>query len=122
MRRSHIPGFRPCFAAALALLFAPGPAARAKPLRAAEPVRSVARPAPSRAIDGRVVEVRRASRELTVRTSRGEIEHVVVTATSAIHAPHGTTALSGIHAGMPVHAEVEVDSHRRLVARTISAR
>jgi hypothetical protein len=69
-------------------------------------------------VDGRVVEVRRSSRELTVRTPGGTIEHVVVPA--AVHEPAGNSVLGEIRAGMSVHAEGEMN-HERVIARTISA-
>jgi hypothetical protein len=75
-----------------------------------------------RASEGRVVEVRRGSREIAVRTARGEIERIVIPMEAAIRAPHGATALGGIHTGMSVHAEGEADRHGRLVARKLSAR
>ena len=98
------------------------------PLRAASTARKrfehgggspVAPRASAHAADGRVIEVRRASRELTVRTSGGTIEHVVVPA--AVRGPRGTSELGDIRAGMSVRAEGEMD-HERLIARTISAR
>jgi len=69
--------------------------------------------------EGRVIEVRRMSQELTMRTSHGTIEHVMVP--PALHGPHGNPALSEIRAGMLVHAEGELDSRERLIARSISA-
>jgi hypothetical protein len=71
-----------------------------------------------RTVDGRVVEVRRSSRELTVRTPMGTIEHVVVPA--AVHGPHGNSVLGEIRAGMSVHAEGEMN-RERVIARTIAA-
>jgi len=70
--------------------------------------------------EGRVIEVRRASQELTVRTSYGTVQHVVVP--TVLHGPHGNPALNEIRAGMSVHAEGEMDPRERLVARSISER
>jgi hypothetical protein len=82
----------------------------------------VATPGRFRASEGRVVEVRRASREIAIRTARGGIERIVIPTETTIRTPHGGTGLSGIRAGMVVHAEVEADPRERLVARKLSAR
>ena len=96
----------------------------ARDLRSAPPAprTHVAAPGALRASEGRVVEVRRASREIAVRTARGGIERIVIPPGTTIRTPHGGTGLSGIRAGMVVHAEVEADPRARLVARKLSAR
>jgi hypothetical protein len=119
-------GKRLRFVAAIAVMFVSPHASFAatnQPRTApGSPLRFVAPAAPNRVSEGRVVEVRRASRELVVQTPRGATERIVVPRATVIHAPHAGAGLSAIHAGMVVHAEGPADSGRRLVARTISAR
>jgi hypothetical protein len=74
-----------------------------------------------RASEGRVVEVRRMTGEITLQTSRGIREHVVVPRTAVIQAPEGGSALSRIHAGMAIHVDGKLDSSGRLVAKKLSA-
>jgi hypothetical protein len=85
------------------------------------PRRSTTAPSSQRTSEGRVVEVRRSSRELTVRTSRGATERVVIPPQAAIRAPHGSSTLSGIRAGMALHVEGQADEQGRIVARGLVA-
>jgi hypothetical protein len=86
------------------------------------PRRSTTMPSRSRTSEGRVVEVRRTSRELTVQTARGAIEHVVIPTRAEIRAPNGSSALSGIRAGMALRAEGQTDERGRIIARELVAR
>jgi hypothetical protein len=97
--------------------------ARASRIRTNAPSarRSTAAPSSPRTSEGRVVEVRRTSRELTVQTPRGAIEHVVIPTDTAIRAPNGSSALSGIRAGMALRAEGQADERGRIIARELVA-
>jgi hypothetical protein len=75
----------------------------------------------STASEGRVIEVRRMTREITLQTSRGTREHIVVPKTAAIRTPKGGSALSRIHAGMAIHVDGKPDSSGRVVAKKLSA-
>ena len=72
-------------------------------------------------LEGRVVEVRRMSREVTIQTSRGTLEQVKIPREAAIRAPHGERGLSGIRQGMTVHVEGGARGEGRLVAHRVSA-
>lgn len=85
------------------------------------PRRSTTMPSRPRTSEGRVVEVRRTSRELTVQTPRGAIEHVVIPTRAVIRASSGS-ALSGIRAGMALRAEGQADERGRIIARELVAR
>lgn len=63
---------------------------------------AIVAPKQPRAIEGRVMEVRRISRQLTVRTRQGTLEHVTIPREAAVTAPHGERGLSGIRRGMTV--------------------
>jgi hypothetical protein len=70
-------------------------------------------------LEGRVVEVWRMSREATIQTSRGTLEHVIPTE-AAIRTPHGERGLSGIRRGMAVRV-VDGAGSQRLVAHKVVA-
>ena len=76
---------------------------------------------PTRAVTGQVVEVRRLSREVTVRTAQGTLQRVVIPREASVSAPHGESGLSGIRSGMVVRLVEGTDSHGRLVAHTVVA-
>jgi hypothetical protein len=84
-------------------------------------VPSPGRVVPSRASEGRVIEMRRMTGEITLQTPRGTIERIVVPKTAVIQAPDGGSALSRIHAGMAIHVDGKLDSSGRLVAKNLSA-
>jgi len=70
-------------------------------------------------LEGRVVEVWRLSREVTIQTSKGTLEHVKIPREAAIQAPHGERGLSGIRRGMAVR--VDGAGSQRPVAHKIVA-
>ena len=76
---------------------------------------------PTRALAGRVVEVRRLSREVTVRTAQGTLQRVVIPREASVRAPHGERGLSGIRSGTVVRVIDGADSQGRLVAHKIVA-
>lgn len=75
-----------------------------------------------RSTAGRLVEVKRLSREVTVRTASGMTERIVIPRKAEIHGPHGAAGLSRIQSGMAVRVEGTPDSRGRLVAREVFAR
>ena len=66
------------------------------------------------------MEVRRISREVTIRTRQGTLEHVVIPREAAVTAPHGERGLSGIRRGMAVRVVGGAGS-QRLVAHNVVA-
>jgi len=76
---------------------------------------------PTHALAGRVVEVWRLSREVTVRTDQGTLQRVVIQPETAVKGPHGERGLDGIRSGMVVRVVDGADSHGRLVARAVVA-
>lgn len=105
---------------ALCAIFANAPVARA---------RHFARPRPaatngarqSETIEGKVVEVRRMSRDVTVRTREGTLRHILVPRDAVVVAPHGERGLSGIRRGMAVRV-VDGMGSQKVIARTMIAR
>ena len=99
-----------------------GPA-RANDLRPARPTTGAAYAAPRRlwATEGRVLDVRRMSREITVRTPQGAVERIVIPQHAEIRAPQGGSGLSSIRRGMGLRVEGEADPRGRLVAQKIVA-
>jgi len=65
--------------------------------------------------------VRRASRDVTVRSPQGALQHVVIPREATITAPLGERGLSGIRRGMKVHV-VDGAASGKIVARTVVAR
>jgi hypothetical protein len=59
--------------------------------------------------------------EITLQTSQGTREHIVVPRTAVIHTPDGGSALSRVHAGMAIQVDGKADSSGRLVAKKLSA-
>jgi len=80
------------------------PVARAR--HTARPQAAVKRagivPAKVHTVEGQVVEVRRMSRDVTIRTRQGMLQEVVIPRGAVIMAPHGERGLSGIRGGMTV--------------------
>ena len=74
----------------------------------------------SQTVEGRVMEVRRISRQVTVRTRQGTLERVTIPREAAVKAPHGERGLSGIRRGMTVRIAHGVGS-QGLVAHQVVA-
>ena len=78
-------------------------------------------PKPTGTVEGKVVEVRRISRDVTLQTQHGTLQHVTIPHQASIMAPHGERGLSGIRGGMTVRVFGGVSS-QRIVAQKVVAR
>jgi len=70
-------------------------------------------------IQGRIVAVRRVSREITVQTTQGQVQEVKVPADASITAHRGSH-FSSVRSGENVHVTAVYDPERGLIARSLS--
>ena len=82
---------------------------------------SPASPERSRLIEGRIVEVRRLTREITVRTGQGTIRRITIRPGTRIRAP-GTSSFDAVRSGAVIHLVVVEAPHGKFVARSVSLR
>jgi len=108
----------------LTVLSAPIVSAYAAPARWHPVDRRMVRPAgtgPSLVIDGRIVEVRRLSREISVRAGQATIQQIKIRPDTRVRAP-GTTRFDALRSGAVIHLVVVKDPHGAFIARSVSLR
>jgi len=76
---------------------------------------------PSLVIDGRIVEVRRLSREISVRAGQATIQQIKIRPDTRVRAP-GTTRFDALRSGAVIHLVVVKDPHGAFIARSVSLR
>ncbi len=92
-------------------------ATRERPPAATSPAHQTA--VQPRTIQGRIVAVRRVSREITVQTAQGKVQEVKVPDDASITA-HSGSHFSSVRSGENVHVTAIYDPDRGLIARSVS--
>ncbi len=72
-------------------------------------------------LDGRVLAVRRLSREITMRTAQGGVYRIALVPGAAIHAPRGAR-LDAVRSGIAIHIDAFTGRNGALLARAVSVR
>ncbi len=104
------------------LALASGAAASAQPLghgAGSHPKMSMARRAQS--LDGRVVAVRRLTREVTIQTQTGSLHRVSIPRDAKVHA-RGMAGMDAVRSGSTIHLDTVRDPNGKLVARAAAVR
>ncbi|MFI5395842.1 MAG: hypothetical protein ACHQ9S_09945 [Candidatus Binatia bacterium] len=96
------------------------------PASAGQGRHAVARPATAlavrgrvRVLEGRIVAVRRLSREVTMRTPEGAVRHVTIPREAKVQA-RGAAGLNAVHTGGVVRLDAVADRNGKLLARSVA--